>query len=220
MLELLLEAMTTYGPLVLGLAMLPGVAGVPVPVGVLLIAAGAFVRQGSMSWQTTFVLAWLGAVLSDVLSYCMGRWTARRVRGRLNERYAAVWQRAEELFRRHGGWAVFLTSWLVRSLAIPTNLISGSSGYSLWRFVAWDAVGKILWILLHAGLGYLFASQWQFVAQSLGRYGGWLGLGTAVVAGLTFVLRRLRARRTAAAFEGPAESASTAVGRRQQACRP
>ena len=101
MLDLLLDRMTTYGPLVLGLAMLPGAVGFPLPVGMLLIAAGAFVRQGIMDWQTTFLVAWLGAMLSDATSYAMGRWTGRWARGRLSERYAKVWHKAEEMFRRH-----------------------------------------------------------------------------------------------------------------------
>jgi membrane-associated protein len=193
LLDLFLNGMTAFGPLVLGLAMLPGAIGLPVPVGVLLIAAGAFVRQGIMDWQVAFLFAWLGALLSDALSYALGRWTGGWARGHLSERYAAVWDRAEELFRARGGWAVFATSWLIRGLAIPTNLIAGSSGYSFWRFVAWDAVGKLFWILLHAGLGYAFASQWQLVSETIRRYSGWLGLGALVGAGIYLSLRRRRA---------------------------
>lgn len=195
MLDHFLNGMTSNGPLVLGLAMLPGAIGLPVPVGVLLIAAGAFVRQGIMDWQAAFLFAWLGALLSDALSYALGRWTGGWARGRLSERYAAVWHQAEDLFRAHGGRAVFATSWLIRGLAIPTNLIAGSSGYAFWQFVAWDAVGKFFWILLHAGLGYVFASQWQFVSETISRYGSWLGLCALVGGGIYLFLRRLRANR-------------------------
>lgn len=192
MLDFFLNGMTNYGPLVLGLAMLPGAVGLPVPVGVLLMAAGAFVRQGIMDWQAVLLFGWLGAMFSDALSYAMGRWAGRWAQGHLNERYTAVWHRAEELFRNHGGWAVFVTSWLLRGLSIPTNLIAGSSGYSFRRFVAWDAVGKLFWILLHAGLGYAFASQWQLVSQTITSYGGWLGLCAIVGVGIYQLLRRLR----------------------------
>jgi membrane-associated protein len=202
-LELFLNGMTNYGPLVLGLAMLPGAVGLPVPVGMLLIAAGAFVRQGIMDWQAAFLFAWLGALVSDALCYAMGRWTGRCARGRLHERYASVWHQAEELFRKKGGWAVFATSWLVRGLAIPTNLIAGSSHYSFWRFTAWDAVGKLLWILLHGGLGYAFASQWQLVGETISIYGGWLGLGAIVAVGTYLLLRRLRANQDCAVGNTP-----------------
>ena len=194
MLDFFLNGMASYGPLVLGLAMLPAAVGLPVPAGVLLIAAGAFVRQGLMDWQAFLLFGWLGAMLSDALSYAMGRWAGRWAQGRLNERYAAVWHQAEELFRHHGGWAVFVTSWLVRGLAIPTNLIAGSSCYSFRRFVGWDAIGKLFWILLHAGLGYAFASQWQLVSETISSYGGWLGFCAIVGVGIYLLLRRLPAK--------------------------
>jgi len=190
-----LSGMMTYGPLVLGLAMLPTAIGLPVPVGMLLIAAGAFVRQGIMDWQMTFLLAWMGATVSDALCYAIGRCTGRWARSRLNERYTKVWQRAEDQFRDHGGWAVFAASWLIRSLAVPTNLIAGTSGYPFRRFIAWDATGKILWILLHAGLGFAFASQWQLVSRAIAKYGAWLGLCAAVGVGIYLLVRRLRANR-------------------------
>jgi membrane-associated protein len=194
MLDLFLNGMTTYGPLVLGLAMLPGAVGVPMPVGALLVAAGAFARQGIMDWQTAFLFAWLGAVVSDALSYTLGRYTVPWARGRLSERYVAVWHRAEELFRKRAGWAVFATSWLIRGLAIPTNLIAGSSRYPFRRFVAWNAAGKLVWILLYAGLGYVFASQWPLVSEAISRHAGWLGLAAALGAGIALLVRRLRAR--------------------------
>ncbi len=207
MLDLLVKGMTTYGPLVLGLAMLPGAVGVPVPVGVLLIAAGAFVRQGIIDWQSAFLLAWLGAVASDALSYSTGRWTGRWARSRLTGRYAAAWHQAEERFRHHGGRAVFATSWLLRGLAIPTNLIAGSSGYSFRHFLAWDAAGKILWILLHAGLGYAFASQWQLVGETISRHGVWFGLCATMGTGVYLLLRRLRARQGSGLGQASTEAA-------------
>ena len=197
MLNLLLSGMTTYGPLVLGLAMLPAAVGVPVPTGTLLIAAGAFVRQGLMDGRSLFLLAWIGALLSDALSYGLGRWAGQWAHRRLPERYTATWHRAEGLFAERGGWAVFLTSWLIRGLALPTNLIAGSSEYPFWNFVSWDAVGKVLWVLLHAGLGYLFADRWPWISRTLGDYGRWLVLAILLGLGI-YLLYRLWARRNRA----------------------
>jgi len=50
----------------------------------------------------------------------------------------------------------------------------------------------LFWIVLYAGLGYVFAGQWQLVSETISSHGGWLGL-VAVVIGLYFLLRRLRA---------------------------
>jgi membrane-associated protein len=185
--------MINYGPLVLGLAMLPGSLGLPLPVGVLLIAAGALVRQGILDWYAVFLFAWLGAMLSDALTYTIGSRTGGWLRDHFSESFTDTWHQAEVLFKNRGGWAVFTTSCLIRGLAIPTNLIAGSSHYPLRHFIAWDAAGKIVWILLHAGLGYAFASQWQFVSKTINSYYVWLGLCAIVGIGIYLLLRRLHA---------------------------
>jgi membrane-associated protein len=210
--DLFLNGMTTYGPLALGLSMLPGIVGVPVPVGVLLIAAGALVRQGLMDWQAVFLFAWLGALLGDTITYSLGRWAGGWFHAHLNGRLAAVWDQAEERFRNHAGWAIFLTGWLIRGLALPTNIIAGSSRYPFRRFLVWNAAGKFVWIILHAGLGYAFASQWQLVSDTISSIGGWLGLGTIIGIGIYLILRRLRAKKEYRVLEPPIEFGSETIG--------
>ena len=61
--------------------------------------------------------------------------------------------------KRRGGIAIYLTRWLFTPLALPTNLIAGSSGYPFWKFLLFDIAGEITWILLYGGLGYAFGSQ-------------------------------------------------------------
>jgi membrane-associated protein len=193
-LDLFISGLTTYGPLALCLAMFPGIVGVPMPVGVLLIAAGAFTREGLMAWQAVFLCAWLGTMVSDSLTYALGRWAGGWVQGRLSGRSVEIWRQAEERFKNHGDWAVFVTSWLIRGPAYPTNIIAGSSHYSFWRFIAWDAAGKLIWIMIHAGLGYTFASQWQRVSETTSSVGNWLGLCAVVGICIYLVLRRVLPR--------------------------
>jgi membrane-associated protein len=200
-LELLLDWMALYGPLALGLLMLPGAVGIPVPGSALLVAAGALARQGSMNWQAVLGFAWLGAVLSDAAAFTLGRVAGDWARQRLGKPNETVWQRAQDRFNRHGGLAVFVTRFLIMSLAIPTNLIAGGTGYGFGRFLAWAAAGKLIWVAVHCGLGYAFAGQWQMVSDSIGRYGSWLGTGAMVAAAIFIGVRHLvrnRRRRAAA----------------------
>ena len=44
--ELFMNGMITYGSIVLGIALLIGAAGIPVPGTLLIVAAGALVQQG------------------------------------------------------------------------------------------------------------------------------------------------------------------------------
>jgi membrane-associated protein len=189
--EILLAGVLSYGAPALGLALLFGALGLPLPGTLLLLAAGAFARQGVLDGLLAAGLALLGVVLGDSLSYALGHfaqgWVARRF-GRW-----PAWRKAEGVFTRRAGGAVYLTRFLITSLAIPTNLIAGASGYAFGRFLLFDAAGEATWVAIFGGLGYLFGSQWELVSQFVGDYSGLL-VGVLVLGvGAYLLIRRLRA---------------------------
>ena len=77
------------------------------------------------------------------------------------------------------GLPFFFTRFLITALAIPTNLIAGGSGYPFRRFMLYDVLGEVTWIILYGGLGYLFGSQWEVVNEFVSNFGGLL-LGVVV----------------------------------------
>jgi membrane protein DedA with SNARE-associated domain len=187
----LLTGMLNYGAPTIGLALLIGAVGVPLPSTFFVLAAGAFARQGALDGPTTAMLGFLGAVVGDSLSYGIGRvartWVQRRFVA------SAAWHQALVAFERRGGLAIYLTRFLVTPLAIPTNLIAGSGGYSYWRFFLYGAGGKLTWIGLYGGLGYLFGPQWELLSQLVSDFSGLL-VGLIVLgSGLYVWLRRRKA---------------------------
>jgi membrane protein DedA with SNARE-associated domain len=190
--NLFLTGMTTYGPLALGLALLLGPLGVPIPTGLLVLAAGAFARQGLMEWSAAAVVGLAAVILGDVLSYVMGRYAGEYVQRFASGRRVELWRKAQARFRQHGGLAVYATRVLLTALDVPTNLIAGSSRLSFKRFLAWDVAGRLTWIALYGGLGYAVGSQWQAVSQGISSYGLWLGGAVAAGAGVYLLVRRLR----------------------------
>ncbi len=191
--EFFLSAMLAYGAPILGLAVTIDAAGVPLPASLLLIAAGAFARQGAMDAVAALVLGLAGAVLGDSLSFGIGRFARRTVEARLGA--SASWQRARTLFEQRGGLAIFLTRFLLTALALPINLIAGGSGYRFSRFLLFDLSGEALWLVLYGGLGYLFGAQWELISQFLSDFGSLL-LGVVILAGGVYSLIR-HYRRTA-----------------------
>jgi membrane protein DedA with SNARE-associated domain len=185
-----MAGMTTYGPPALGLALLLGALGMPVPGTLLVLAAGAFARQGLIDWGTASFLGLLGAVFGDNASYAMGHFARGWVQRHFGQSSATAWQTAQDSFERRGAQAVYLTRFLLTPLAIPTNLIAGSSGYNFRRFLTYDVAGELTWIGLYGGLGYTFGSQWESISQFVSDYSGWLGGLVAVGAGVYFLVRR------------------------------
>ncbi|MBP8002095.1 MAG: VTT domain-containing protein [Chloroflexi bacterium] len=181
-----LTGIIANGPWMFGLALFIGAMGVPLPGTLFVLAVGAFIQQEVM--QVSALLAGLGgAILGDFVSYGLG-WLARAwiVRRWQN---AAAWQSAHSTFARHGGLAIYLSRFLFTPLAIPINLVAGSSGYPPFRFLLYDISGEITWIILYGGLGYIFGTQWELVNEYMGNVSG-LVIGLIILGGGVYLLRR------------------------------
>lgn len=192
--ETLLTAMIAYGPVMLGVALLLGELGIPIPGTLMLLATGAFVRQGLIGWVEATSLGLIGAVLGDSASYAIGRFTGAWADRRFGQMPA--WQSAQSTFDQRGGLAVFLTRFLLTPLALPVNLIAGGSRYVFWRFFVFVLAGEVTWVAIYTTVGYAVGSQFEAVSQFVSDMSGVL-VGVVVLAiGIYFFVRGYR-RRTA-----------------------
>jgi membrane protein DedA with SNARE-associated domain len=188
--DYLLTQIINYGAPLFGLILFFGALGIPVPASLLLIAAGAFSQQGVLDAASIASSGLLGAVAGDAMSFGMGfyakRWVSRRVEG------SPAWRSAQKSFDARAGLAIYLTRFLVTALAVPTNLIAGGSGITFRRFLIYDSLGELTWVVLYGGLGYLFGSQWELVSEFISNFGG-LILGLVILgAGTLLWAKRLQ----------------------------
>ena len=188
--DFLLTQIINYGAPLFALLLFLGAVGVPVGASILVIAAGAFSQQGILDWWLTAPLGLIGAVVGDAVSFGIGfyakHWVDRRFGG------SRAWQSAQKSFEARAGLAIYLTRFLVTALAVPTNLIAAGSGIRFRRFMAYDSLGELTWIMLYGGLGYWFGSEWQLVSDFISNFGG-LILGIVILGvGLWLGLRRVR----------------------------
>jgi membrane protein DedA with SNARE-associated domain len=190
--DLFLTGVITYGAPALGLALLLGALGLPLPGTLLVIAVGAFVRQGVIGGFAAAGFGLAGAVLGDSLSYAIGYFGSGWVQRRFGQ--ALVWQKAQATFERRGGWAVYLTRFLFTPLAIPVNLIAGGSGYAFRHFWVYASAGELTWIILYGSLGYLFGSQWELISDFVSDFSGVLVGIVALATGVYLLIRQRRAR--------------------------
>ncbi|MDP2418330.1 MAG: VTT domain-containing protein [Hydrogenophaga sp.] len=189
--DLLLTLLLNQGAALLAGVLFFAALGVPLPATLLLLATGAFVRHGVLPVVWTVLAAWLGAVLGDASSYGLGRWGAHRLPERLTT--GPAWQRASTLFVRWGASSVFVTRFLLTPLALPVNLLAGSTHFGFSRFLLAVVLGEAVWVALFVGLGYTFADRWEWLAQFAGDLVGVL-LGVVVLGVGAFLLLR-RAQR-------------------------
>lgn len=175
--ETLLQHLQNSGPVVLAVVLFLASMGIPLPASIIVIAAGAFARQGRFSWEAAFFMTLLGATLGSGGSYLCGSkglemMTSRLKRGR-------AWRKAEKTFQERGAAAIVLTRFLLTPLALPINLIAGADKYPFGKFMAFCAFGQAIWVAIYGGAGYAAGASWPWVQARIGSYAPWI-LGGAV----------------------------------------
>ena len=182
----LLGALSQYGlPVLFGVIVIATV-GIPLPISMMLVAAGSFVELGEMKLWQVIVVASAGAVIGDQIGYALGRWGGHRVVERFRRRGNGSNKiaQAQAFAKRWGATGIFLTRWLITPLGPWLNLTSGMAGYPWMRFFLWDVLGEVLWVVLYVLLGMLFSDRVQALVEILGNL-AWVivGLIAAVILG-------------------------------------
>lgn len=170
MTDQLFGLLSTYGLPALFIILAVASAGVPFPITLLLIATGSFVAQGEMKLWQVLIICSAGAIAGDQIGYCAGRWGGRKLVQRMTKRFGGVdmIKRAEAFTKRWGSVGIFLSRWLVTPLGPWLNLTSGITRYSWPRFLFWDVLGEVLWVVLYVGLGRIFSDRVGALAELLG----------------------------------------------------
>lgn len=196
--DAILALVAEYGVALVAIAAFASCLAVPIPTGLIMLAAGAFVASGDLvAWQVALA-AFAAAVAGDQTGFRIGRLGGARLGAdaALSPRRAALLGRARRVVDRWGGVGVFFSTWLFAPLGPWVNLIAGATGLNWLRFTLWDAAGEAIWVGFYLGIGYLFAGRIVELASVLGNSVGLLVASLAsMVLGLMLFRERQRMRR-------------------------
>lgn len=213
----LLSWLALYGvPVLFGILVVTS-AGVPFPDTLLLLAVGSFVAQGEMNLWQVLIVGSTGAIVGDQIGYCLGLGAGRRLVRRITNRVGGTdkMERAEAFAKRWGGAGIFFSRWLVGPLGPWINVSSGITAYPWPRFVLWDALGEVLWIVLYVMLGKIFSDRVQGLADVLGNL-TWVLVGLMAATALGWkVFQYFRA--AGVALQPSTAGTSSVPSRRDQA---
>jgi membrane protein DedA with SNARE-associated domain len=188
--DTLLANIAIYGPWILGLSTLISASGTPFPITPLMIAAGAFIQQDGFEQAPLLLWGLLGVVIGDSIAYLVGRYALGAIRRLSPRRMEALWAKAEFWFNRYGGSSVFLSRWLLNSVDVPISFISGGAGLSFWTYLKNISFGRLLWVLLYGGLGFVVGAQWQAFNENMKVFQTWLLI--LILLGCVFYFLRSR----------------------------
>jgi membrane protein DedA with SNARE-associated domain len=178
-----IEFLRENGTTVVFFAVLLEQMGVPIPCTPWLLAAGALAHSGRPSLVTAVLLAALAASLGHLGWFFAGRrwgYGVLRLLCRISIEPDTCVMRTQGTFDRFGGSALVAAPFIPGLTTIAPPL-AGLSGMPLWRYLALDALGDVLWASTFVGLGYVFGDQVTWALRGGLTYGrSILGLALAV----------------------------------------
>lgn len=177
---------------VAGLAALEASAfvGLFVPGELALLTGGYIAHQGGASLGVMMGVAAAGAIAGDSLGYEIGRRFGPALqRSRLGRKVGPErWVRAEAYLEAKGGWAIFAGRFVgVLRALVPA--VAGTARMPYRQFLAWNALGAVIWAPGTVLAGYLAGSSYKRVERLAGPAGLVLLGAAATVTALILATR-------------------------------
>ncbi|MQA79611.1 MAG: DedA family protein [Streptosporangiales bacterium] len=171
----------------------------PIPSEIILPLAGFTASRGDMSLVAAIVWTTVGSLVGAVILYYVGALVGRRrviaIAARLPLVKVSDIERTEAWFTRHGVKTVFFG----RMIPIFRSLISIPAGVermSLPIFLAFTAMGSLIWNTLLILAGYFLGENWHIVETYVGVFQK-IVIAVVVLAVAWFVVSRVRRLRKA-----------------------
>jgi len=159
------------------------------------LLGGVLAHRQQVSLTGMAAVAVAAAIIGDSVGYEVGRHFGTRLLGtRVFARRQQGLERAQQTLRATGGRAVFLARFTAFLRAVMPGL-AGTARMPYRRFLAFNAVGGLIWAVGFVLLGYLAGASYQRVEKIAGRASAAL-LAILVLALLIVLIRRRRRRDT------------------------
>lgn len=156
-----------YGYAVLFVAVFAQQCGAPVPADPFMIGMGALSGDGHYSFLMAVAIAWMAAMMADLVWFQIGRlWGtgALRLLCRISIEPDSCVARTRNRFTR-GGPRTLLLAKFIPGLSAMATPVAGMIRTPLRQFLLWDGAGALLWVSLYLSLGYIFRSKLEALAE-------------------------------------------------------
>jgi membrane-associated protein len=124
----------------------------------LIFAAGALAARGALNAGLAFVLLGAAAVIGDTVNYWVGSYLgARIIRSKWRLVRKEHLDRTHAFFERYGGKTIIIARFvpIVRTFA---PFVAGLSTMTYRKFLTYNVVGGVLWVVVCFGGGYFFGN--------------------------------------------------------------
>jgi membrane protein DedA with SNARE-associated domain/rhodanese-related sulfurtransferase len=169
----LLAVIEHHGYAVTGLAFLIGCCGLPVPLSIVLLTAGATAHSGGLNVFLVVLVAVAGGLAADTLMYFGGKYTGWWLLAGLCQASMnpdkCIFSSANSFYKR--GPKTLLIAKFVPGLATVSSPLAGSLNMRLGQFLRLDGLGVLLYVTVYTAMGYVFSPVLRQVIEWVERFG-------------------------------------------------
>jgi membrane protein DedA with SNARE-associated domain len=145
----------------------------PVPSAPLLIAVGALAHAGRLSAWAAIACCVAGALVADSVWFHFGRSRGKGVLQflcRISLEPDSCVRKTQNAFLKHGLKTLLIAKFIPGLNAVAAPL-AGDARIGIFRFLAVDAIGVVIWSAAYIGAGYIFSSQLELALAYAERLG-------------------------------------------------
>jgi membrane-associated protein len=125
----------------------------------LLFAVGTFAAIGSFKVGWLILVLSAAAILGDTVNYLIGHYVGPKVFAKEKARFFKKehLERTHAFYEKHGGKTIIIARFvpIIRTFA---PFVAGIGRMSYGRFIAYNVVGGVGWVVLLVGAGYFFGN--------------------------------------------------------------
>ncbi len=183
----------SYSYLVVFFSMMLENMGIPIPAETALIAFSFIAGQGILNIWLVIPIAIIGDVAGDNVGFLIGRVGGRKLikkYGRFLRMDKKKVDAVEMLFKKRGGSTVF-SSQFFAATRISIALVAGFSQFPFYKFLTYDFLAAILFVLLISGSTFYFGKNLDQVLRFL-HFFRFIGLIVLVSIILFYIYRSYR----------------------------
>ena len=142
-------------------------AGLPIPAVPMLLAAGAMAANGKLHFGAAVIVGLAASMIADAGWYEAGRYRGLSLihslcRFSLEKDSCA--RKTQMLYGTYGAFALVIAKF-VPGLNFAAPPLSGVFQMRRWRFLLFNGVGALSWIVAFMSLGFLFSTQLTALAN-------------------------------------------------------
>jgi membrane protein DedA with SNARE-associated domain/membrane-associated phospholipid phosphatase len=162
------------------------IAGIIVPGTILMFAVAVLAGNGALSLWETLLLAYLGGLLGDALSYGIGRYFHQDIRRLPILRHHPQWLTSAEVYFQRYGVASLLVGRYIGPLRPMLPMVAGMLSMPLPRFIAVSMLAAAGWVVAYLLPGWATGAALRLpLPDGFWPQAGAVAAGVAIVVGLS-----------------------------------